>query len=834
MADENTTQPQPVDVNAIVQQLMAQNQLPQPDTTPVKRSFTSLLGEALGGGDPGLGGFSPTAREAAGTRALLNFGMGMLSRSGYSAVPQTLGEAIATGLGAAGQSETGSAEAAYTALGQRQKMAMDQQNMRINALKEALPYLQFAQQQQALQAMRGGGGGGPGTNNVGNVGADIYSLPKEEFLKAVAQRESGGDPTVLNYVAREDPTAFARGATASGKYQMVVGTWRTAAKLAGIDTDKYPEARYAPEALQDKAASALYDAQGTAPWNPAKFGANWVRGNDGKYQLVQGAPYTPPPGRAAAPAAPAAPGTTTSAPPAGPPGTIAAGTATPAAPSAPGVPPPPGGAPGASTGPYTGGGIGAALTPNGLPPAQAAELAKRTGQPVPVVNADGTRSQLTAQPDGTLRDTPSPALSGKKTADIIQGGMLQAQATPRPPGTGEVASTAPIVPPQPPAAAPAAQPGWGTVAGNYNTGPAAAAAPAPAAPPAAVTPPAQEPKPPAPPDFQMRPLTPTEQAATSYELDPAMQANFARRKAGAVTVEQMQAILKEEADAVAARRKEADAARLKIEETARKDWQGQTHPSTDVELQRAGIPRQPGVQYMTDNQGQVTTKAVPVDPRQEAFSRAEGDRYQKNYAAPYDNVAPVRAMLGQLSALEPLVQSDRLGQGTIGADYARKLNQALISAGFASPGLTESTAAQEAYRGISNQLILRLKAASGTSLGQMSDRDLSFVESAAPNLQMTPHGREILAASLRQILDHQERVYEAATTTIHDPAGGYTLGNLPKALRELPDAIPTSPGPGATKEERGAWMKENRVRRGTAYYGADGNMHLWGVPEPQQ
>ena len=54
-----------------------------------------------------------------------------------------------------------------------------------------------------------------------------------------------------------------------------------------------------------------------------------------------------------------------------------------------------------------------------------------------------------------------------------------------------------------------------------------------AAPTAPATAPAQQ--------FQMRPLTPTEQAQTSYGLDPATKANFAIRKAGAATPEQLQA-----------------------------------------------------------------------------------------------------------------------------------------------------------------------------------------------------------------------------------------------------------------------------------------------------
>jgi hypothetical protein len=127
-----------------------------------------------------------------------------------------------------------------------------------------------------------GGGGAPGVPGGGG-GGDINSLPKAQFLQAVAQRESGGDPTALNYVAKADPTAYARGATASGKYQMVNSTWQQGAAWAGVDTTQYPTAMSAPEAVQDKVASAVYDHSGTTPWQ--KGGQNWVRGQGGQYTL---------------------------------------------------------------------------------------------------------------------------------------------------------------------------------------------------------------------------------------------------------------------------------------------------------------------------------------------------------------------------------------------------------------------------------------------------------------------------------------------------------------------------------------------------------------------
>lgn len=136
----------------------------------------------------------------------------------------------------------------------------------------------------------GQGGGGGGGGGAGGGGDDLSSLPKAQFLQAVAKRESGGDPTILNYVARADPTAYARGATASGKYQFINSTWKQGLQWAGIDPSKYPTAMSAPEGVQDQVASAVYDHVGTSPWQ--KGSQDWVKGPGGGYQLASVPPGT--------------------------------------------------------------------------------------------------------------------------------------------------------------------------------------------------------------------------------------------------------------------------------------------------------------------------------------------------------------------------------------------------------------------------------------------------------------------------------------------------------------------------------------------------------------
>lgn len=71
---------------------------------------------------------------------------------------------------------------------------------------------------------------------------------------SIVQCESGGDPRAQNPVS-----------TASGKYQMIDGTWK--AYGGGQYAAK---ARLATEAQQDAVAAKLWAAEGSAPWNASK------------------------------------------------------------------------------------------------------------------------------------------------------------------------------------------------------------------------------------------------------------------------------------------------------------------------------------------------------------------------------------------------------------------------------------------------------------------------------------------------------------------------------------------------------------------------------------
>lgn len=91
---------------------------------------------------------------------------------------------------------------------------------------------------------------------------DAYKPRNANLLSAIEHFESGGR-NILNYRYAENPSLY----TAGGHYQITNSTWKDGAKLADVDTDKYPTAISAPYDVQTKVADALVDKYGTKPWS---------------------------------------------------------------------------------------------------------------------------------------------------------------------------------------------------------------------------------------------------------------------------------------------------------------------------------------------------------------------------------------------------------------------------------------------------------------------------------------------------------------------------------------------------------------------------------------
>jgi hypothetical protein len=165
-------------LNAALQYLMGQRQQAAAPPAPVDRSVASLLGEAVGGGTTGL---APADRESAGTRALLNFGLNMLSASGPSTMPRSFGQVFAQGAGGAEQSLAGSEAVGASRLAAQQAYEEKQQELQLEKLKTAIPLLQIMQTEKARQGLLGGGGAQPPGTSIADVGAPIVARdPKVE------------------------------------------------------------------------------------------------------------------------------------------------------------------------------------------------------------------------------------------------------------------------------------------------------------------------------------------------------------------------------------------------------------------------------------------------------------------------------------------------------------------------------------------------------------------------------------------------------------------------------------------------------------------------------
>src|SRR5215469_11853866 len=166
---ENVTAP--VD-DTTLQQLIDQAKTlmapPQQPPDPGQGGFSGFIGDVgnvLSGGNQGLLNLTPGESDAAGRRALLNFGINMLAASGKSYAPKDFGTVLAAGLQGAQQSRLQSEELAYNRLGQQQAF----QKAQLDNLGKLLPLLQLQANIRRVGAVSsipsslGGGAATPGT-----------------------------------------------------------------------------------------------------------------------------------------------------------------------------------------------------------------------------------------------------------------------------------------------------------------------------------------------------------------------------------------------------------------------------------------------------------------------------------------------------------------------------------------------------------------------------------------------------------------------------------------------------------------------------------------------
>jgi hypothetical protein len=175
---------------ALLQQGQAQ---PARDDTPVERSWVSKVGEALGGPFL-LPGMTPAEKEVAGRAALSHFGTGLLNASG-NLQGGTIFTALGRGFDAAERGALGAQQFDASTLAAQQEYAQKQQELRISAIKEALPLLTLQQQMQQAQTARQLAGSGAtaaapvaGGTNIATGG----SIAAPTYEGAIAGHEGAG------------------------------------------------------------------------------------------------------------------------------------------------------------------------------------------------------------------------------------------------------------------------------------------------------------------------------------------------------------------------------------------------------------------------------------------------------------------------------------------------------------------------------------------------------------------------------------------------------------------------------------------------------------------
>lgn len=413
MADELSIET----IMQLAQQLQGA-QAPPVDTRAPDNEL-GLLGRMLGSAGPNAG-LSTAQQEMQARRALMAWGTQVTDAATRY---QPYGErsfmgAIGEGNRAAWDTSSQYEQLARTQAKEDREERRQQFSDRISAL-DAAGKIGKMQQELKLLALRGKGldvgQGGTDTATDGGTGGSKFTGDLEKDRKIIIAQESGGDPKAMNYVAKADPSAWDRGATATGKYQFVTGTWKEGLKLAGYDPSQYARAMDAPEEVQDKVFEAIYKQRGSAPWDSSKWSKNWQKGPDGKYTL-QATGDTGAPGRGVA----ARTGGTDVA---GPPGTVPVRTPTPPPPGVPAAP------------------QGQLATADNLDAGKA--QAASSGQPVAIPSVG-----LYALPNGNVTSVRPGGSFGEGNATAERGAPAGQSPPGSPPGTPPI-GTAPPAPPEP-------------------------------------------------------------------------------------------------------------------------------------------------------------------------------------------------------------------------------------------------------------------------------------------------------------------------------------------------------------------------------------------------
>ena len=877
MADDDSTQQ--LDPTALYQQIVSGLQTPttQDEGPPTKRSFTSLLGEMLSGGSgPGL---TSSQAETEGNRSLLNFGLNMLAASGPSQVRRGFGQIFASGLAGAEQSAQG-----YEA--QIADWQQKQQQMQIERLKALEPLMNTAIALRKMNIMTdpryslfGQGTGTTGTtgaapssgnlavlardaktyetagqqaNNPGNIMAVNGSTV---FPGAVGQVPVAGGRSVVAFpdiptgvaAMSDNLTSYANQGitTVADAVRRWVGDPK--ADLTTYIADVAKRIGVAPDAKIDltdpKVQSAFFAAQ-----QPHETGGKtqWLSQADidAGIAMAQARRKGQPTPTTVATTTPQAPAPTPPAPQA---------TAK-AEPQAPKPMPPPGNLSMDADSTSPNWGDVAAMVPEDAA-AQAKFVAHLTGKPVPVEGGQG----LIAYPDGRVGPPPGGGFPPPKAVSsalpvppippeqqqvqrdvaALQSGVQEAQATPIVPGTGLATG--------PSSVGQSAQ--VGTLVPLSQAVPGMGRA-APAPPPApAATPPAPV------------PMTTKLVAATPGEVPDNFE-DYKRSHIDYLTPSDDQRALwnqspdqaqltniQHQAQIAQQRIAQADAAGRRAEMmddaagvNAASQAKAQAQADLGNWLEKENTLRQQAAKQGSDAQSkwlEDRTKELHDDwsnaikaKNDISVDAAKADtafnsKRRDTYAAAADAARSSLTDLSMLRALSDTVgKVDPWTQMEVGGHKMQDWVTSVLSDWY-SPAYVAKMGNQQAYEAAVNKIIIGLR--SGVSMGQLSDRDLSFLSAQAPSLLQDPKTRGNIIGFLSQI--YQRRVDLANKIDEYYQPGKVSVSEaLKRADADLGPIIPQMKVPqGASDDEKERWIYQNATP-GSFYKDESGKLQPYNPP----
>jgi len=788
MPDDQTVAA-PDDQQRIIDQMLQQALNPPRAATATRSrtdapsTITGLLGSALGGGPSGTVPLSGEEADASGNRALLSFGLNLLANSGYSTDRKTIGQLIGGGIGAAQQS-LGQSEYMKAARGQAQQdYAAQQQELQIARVKEALPLLTLRQQMQQAKAAAALAGGG--NTNIGAAGDGSFAANNPLNIRFA------GQPGAVN------TNGFAAWKTPE---EGQAATDALFAKYAegGINTLAGFISRWAPPSENDTAGyiKNVAAATGLDPTAKLDFKDPAVRARVQAAMAVQeGNKNSRRPTAPAAPGAPAAT-TTTTAPTAHPdttqpdvapaaPGNLVAGPGAPsnlvAKPAGPNVP----------------GDVNAIIE----------GMTKAGADPTTL------KPPTAGTPGGSVPSSTQVASTGPTNIPAQTGGLVVPPGVTPP--TGVTTPPAPDQPPPPQYPDIKAGDGVirhpGTFADFHKR--------------EYVPPPQTE-------DFNPN-LTPLQTKA--FDIKAAELALKAKQIGTLPVAEQPKAYLAltearanleaERQTAAQAKAAAAAAATTKYETEERNKIQDRykeafTAYGTAAQARLAHEQELAKQAQQGDIQSRNSKETADLTSRGKVLDQLNKDAVDSRGAvSELDGLASLSNNVDKPSVFATL----KIGDTTV-------LNR-LAQAGIVNAD--QAGATQLLQTGISNA-VARLR--SGMSMGALSDRDLGFIESMAPNMYENKQTRAAVISYLRRAQDQKNRynievnklvadgkpISEALQTASETIEQKYPI--VPARSQELGDHW-LDPDP-FWKKKRQDWAAEHNIRPGTMFRRADGGLEV--------